>query len=202
MNSDIGYSPNQPVEFSHKVHSGDYEMKCVFCHYESEISSFSAVPTTFSCIVCHVAIKEESDKVKPIIESYDNQRPIKWIRLHKLSEHTHFNHYTHVLSGIDCASCHGEVEKMEKTSKTRDLTMEFCLNCHREPDRYIIPTRKITGVFDYFDYSKSNLKLVDLESMTEPHYGSYQLKSNYQKFGILTIKKPGKGPENCSACHY
>lgn len=202
LNTDIGYSPKQPVEFSHKVHSSDYEIKCIFCHHESEIGSFSAVPTTFSCIVCHVAIKEESEKVKPLIESYDNQKPIQWIRLYKLPEHTHFNHNTHILAGIDCASCHGEVEKMEKTYRTNDFSMEFCLNCHRDPDKNIIQTREITGVFDYFNFTQSKINILQSESMTEPHYGSFVQEKNYEKIGILTIKKPSKGPENCSACHY
>jgi len=201
VNSDIGYSPAQPVEFSHKVHSSDYELKCLFCHHEAEENSFSAIPTTFSCMVCHVALKPESEKMIPVIESYDNNKPIIWNRLYKLPEYTKFNHNAHIMSGIDCASCHGEVEKMDNTYKVRDMTMNWCLDCHRDPERYIIKSRDITGLFIY---NEKNWNISDQQrSTTVPYSGSYFSTQNFTKYAITATKKEaGRGPENCSACHY
>ncbi len=200
MNSDIGYSPKQPVEFSHKVHSGDYKIKCLFCHHEAETSSFSAVPTTFACMVCHVALKSETELMKPVNESYDNNKPIQWVRIHKLPEYVKFRHNTHILADIDCASCHGNVETMEQTYRTKDFTMRWCLDCHRNPEENIIRGRNITGIFKFAEVKKTADNDYP-KARTRPFYGDYIKRKIYQKFGIKAAKKPGKGPEHCSACH-
>jgi hypothetical protein len=202
MNSDIGYSPVQPVQFSHKVHSGDYKIKCLFCHHEAETGSFSAVPTTFACMVCHVALKSETEPMKPVIESYDNNKPIKWIRIHKLPEYVKFNHNTHILADIDCASCHGNVETMEQTYKTKDFTMSWCLDCHRNPAEYIIRGRDITGIFTFGNAKNNDKSMLKQKVYTKPAYGGYVGNKVYEKYGIKSAKAPGKGPEFCSACHY
>jgi len=202
MNSEIAYSPNQPMTFSHKVHSGDYNIKCLFCHHEAETQTFSALPTTFSCMVCHVALKSESKLIQPLIESYDKRKPIQWVGIHKLPEYVKFNHNSHILSGIDCASCHGNVEQMEKTERTRDFTMSWCLNCHRNPRKYIIPSRNITGIFVYNTLQKNEIKLAKSKPKTKPSFGSYITENIIERHGIKATKLPGRGPENCSACHY
>lgn len=202
MNSDIGFTPQQPVEFSHKVHSGDYKIKCLFCHHEAESKSFSAVPTTQSCLVCHVALKNESELIKPLMDSYDSGKAIKWVRLHKLPEYVHFNHNMHLAANIDCETCHGKIENMERTRRIHDFTMSWCIDCHREPLRHIIPGREITGIFVYPAGHSGELLLSHFKPKTKPAYGSFVNNKNYQKYGIIKAKQPGRGPENCSACHY
>ena len=202
MNSEIGYSPDQPLTFSHKIHSDDYKIKCLFCHYQAETHSFSALPTTFSCMVCHVALKSESKLIQPLIESYDKRQPIQWIQINKLPDYVKFNHDTHIQSNIDCASCHGNVEKMGKTERIRDFTMSWCLDCHRNPKKNIIPGREITGIFVYPSSQQDEITLKELKPKTRPSYGSYINNNIIKKYGINAARRPGRGPENCSACHY
>lgn len=201
-----GYSPAQPVYFSHKVHSGDYQIKCLFCHVGAEKTAFSDIPSSYSCMVCHTALKTETDRMKPLIISYDSKVPIKWNRIYRLPEYSHFNHYTHINASIDCASCHSEVEKMEVIYKTTYMSMQWCLNCHREPQKYIIPTREISGVFIYPDNKSilagESIKLAESKPFIYPDYGMYYTGERKNNNSFLLTKLPGKGPETCSACHY
>lgn len=202
MNSEIGYAPEQPVIFSHKIHSSKYKIKCLFCHYEAESHSFSALPTTLSCMICHVALKSESKLIEPLIESYDEKRPIKWKRIHKLPEYVRFNHNTHIMSNIDCASCHGYVENMDITKRTKDFTMAWCIDCHRQPEKYIITGRKITGIFKHQFAQTKQRKIFVSKPKTKPEYGGYINEKVFEKYGIKAVHRPGRGPLNCSACHY
>ena len=207
LTGNVGFTPAQPVVFSHKVHSGDYGMKCMFCHYKTELASFSAVPTTYSCTVCHVALKNESLLMKMVNISADSNIPLKWTRVYALPDFSHFSHKAHIRVMIDCSSCHGEVEKMEKVMQSKALTMKWCLDCHRNPKEFIIPAREISGIFIYpsLDSVTENgkIKIVFSKYMIEPGYGAYlkELVKPYVK-GIPMPKLPGRGPENCSACHY
>ena len=180
-------------------------MKCLFCHHTAENNTFSAIPTTQSCMICHVALRTETELMKPVIISYDKKKPIEWIRIFKLPEYTHFNHSSHINAGMDCASCHGEIEKMETVYRDRDFTMKWCLDCHRQPERYIILPRNISGIF--FDDKKYKALTADIinsysEPETSPQFGSYYTGKLMSEYGIFKSKLSGKGPENCSACHY
>ena len=206
LHAGYGYNPEQPVHFSHKVHSGDYKIKCLFCHLEAEKTSFSAIPSLYSCMVCHTALKTESDKMKPLIKSYDSRSPIYWVRIYRLPEYAHFRHDIHINSNIDCMTCHQQVETMETTYKTTNMTMKWCLDCHKEPEKFIVPSREITGTFqnplktDIF--TNPRIKTVKSDAYTYPEYGLYftGLKNKY--FNLIYTKLPGKGPETCSGCHY
>ncbi len=189
-----GYQPDQPVEFSHKAHIENYDMKCTFCHYYAEKKSFAGVPSTWDCMVCHNALKSESEKMLKVIESADLHKPLIWNRVYKLPEFTYFNHFTHLRVMIDCSSCHGEVEKMEKVVLNQPLTMKWCLDCHRNPLKHIIPARKISGIYtDTFNYfENSEYKIIDIQELSN-------FKGNQNRF---YKRLPNFGPENCSACHY
>lgn len=189
-----GYEPDQPIEFSHKAHIEKYDMKCTFCHYYAEKKSFAGVPTTWDCMVCHNALKSDSEKMKKVIESADFHKPLVWNRVYKLPEYTHFNHYTHLKVMIDCSSCHGEVEKMDLIKLNQPLTMKWCLDCHRNPLKFIIPARSISGIYtDSFNYfGNIEYKLININNLS--------ISGENQN---LTLKRlPNLGPENCSACHY
>jgi len=149
-------------------------------------------------MVCHVAIKAETEKMKPVIMSYDEGKPIKWIRLNKLPEFVKFNHNSHVLVNIDCSTCHGNVETMARVYRTRDFTMKWCLDCHRNPEEYIIKSREISGIF-IFDEKKMER---DYLSGIAGNLTSTVNLENSKDVLKYAVKEAGKGPENCSACHY
>jgi len=202
----IGFTPEQPVKFSHKVHSGNFGMKCLFCHGEARKNSYSAIPSTYACMVCHIALKTETELMKPVNYSYDNKKPIVWNRIYILPDYTHFNHSRHINAMIDCSSCHGEVDKMEMITQVRALTMQWCLDCHRQPEKFIIPPKNISGIFIFpqiiSKLENNQIKLADNIDMTIPPFGMFLSELPKIIDGFSLSKLPGKGPENCSACHY
>lgn len=143
---DVGYRPQQPVPFDHRLHAGDLGISCVYCHSSVETSAHSTVPPTSTCMNCHNAVKRDSPKLEAVRTSYENNTPIEWVRIHRLPDYAFFNHSRHVNAGIDCASCHGEVEKQGVVVQKKPLTMGWCLDCHRAPEDHVIRTRDISGV--------------------------------------------------------
>lgn len=194
------FKPVQPITFSHKVHSGDYKMKCLFCHTTAVKSAFSSIPSTYSCMVCHIALRNEKESMKLLNQSYDRNKPIVWKRLYKLPDYTHFNHSRHINASIDCSSCHGEVDRMEVLTQVSELTMQWCLDCHRNPLKYIVKPKEISGIF--MDNQIDTAKILASNNYTLPSFGLFLsiLPKNLKGFHI--IKKPGYGPETCSSCHY
>ncbi len=202
----IGYSPKQPVTFSHLVHSGDYQIKCLYCHSQAERLAFATIPNTNSCMICHIALKNETNLMLPVNFSFDDTSSIKWKRIYKLPDYTHFNHSRHIRSMIDCASCHGEVEKMDSVYQVRNLSMKWCLDCHRNPETFIIPARKISGIFTNMSpdtISLSMILAVTNYNYTNPEFGNWTGKQHKPLINNIAMpKKVGKGPESCSSCHY
>ncbi len=145
--SDVGYRPEQPVPFSHKLHAGDLGVKCMYCHNTVEQAGHSAVPSTSTCMNCHKAVLPESPKLEQVRESSKSGKPIEWRRVHKLPDYVNFNHSGHIRAGIDCASCHGEVETMGVVTQMHPLNMGWCLDCHRDPVNMVVPAREISGIF-------------------------------------------------------
>jgi hypothetical protein len=143
---DVGYRPHQPVPFDHLVHAGNLGISCVYCHTSVETSPHSTVPPTQTCMNCHVSVKRDSPRMQLVRESYENNTPIQWVRIHRLPDYAYFNHSRHITAGIDCASCHGEVEKLGVIVQKKPLTMGWCLDCHRDPGTYVVRTRPISGV--------------------------------------------------------
>ncbi len=210
--TDVGYRPQQPVPFSHKLHAGDttnggLAIKCMYCHTSVEVSAHSPVPPTSTCMNCHIIVKNESPRLLLVRNSYENNTPIEWQRVHKLPDYVNFNHSRHIRAMIDCSSCHGKVEEMGVVSQESMLTMGWCLDCHRNPEQHIVPARPISGIFTGIkaaDYaSNANIEIAPPISITSPEFGSTATDIPPQVIsGIPTPKHPGKGPENCSACHY
>lgn len=198
----IGFSPHQPVAFSHKVHSGDYGIKCLFCHTEVEHLDFSPIPSTHTCIVCHVALKNESELMKTVNKSYDDTISIFWNRCYKLPDYTHFSHSRHIRAEIDCASCHGEVEKMDTIFQGIALTMLWCLDCHRTPEKKVIMARDISGIFVYPEGDTINQRLPS-KPKTKPFFGEYEYDiPSLLLNGIPSPKRFGSGSQTCSSCHF
>jgi hypothetical protein len=126
-----GYEPAQPIEFSHKVHAGDNQISCLYCHSAAEKSKVAGIPAASTCMNCHSQIRKDSPEVQKIANSIAENRPIEWMRVHDLPDHVVFNHSSHLSAGIKCQQCHGPVETMERISQFETLSMGMCVSCHR-----------------------------------------------------------------------
>ncbi|HEY0006952.1 MAG TPA: cytochrome c3 family protein [Pyrinomonadaceae bacterium] len=133
----------QPVQFSHKHHSGDDGIDCRYCHTSVETSSSAGLPPTQTCMNCHSQIWADSPYLEPVRESWRTGKPIEWVRVHDLPDYVYFNHSIHVNKGIGCSSCHGNVNQMPIMYQASSLQMEWCLQCHRNPEKFVRPRDKI-----------------------------------------------------------
>lgn len=130
-------APAQPIHFSHRVHAGDAGMGCTSCHAYAEHSPVAGIPSMARCQGCHRFVKEDKDhpeitaEIKVLLEKLSDDAVIEWIRVHRVPDHVHFTHQRHVVAGIPCQGCHGEVERMEVVRQVSPLTMGWCLDCHR-----------------------------------------------------------------------
>lgn len=145
------YQPEQPIAYSHKVHAGDNAIDCNYCHTGARNSKTAGIPSANVCMNCHANITSgsttgttEIQKIydaigydpdtRTYIEGYE-QKPIKWVRIHNLPDLSYFNHSQHVTVGqIECQECHGAIEEMDVVKQENDLTMGWCVECHRETE--------------------------------------------------------------------
>jgi hypothetical protein len=131
FNNQQGYAPTQPIAFSHKLHAGDNQISCLYCHSAADKSSVASIPAASTCMNCHSQIRKDSPEVQKIAEAVTNNQPIEWLRIHDLPDHVRFNHSRHVIAGIKCQQCHGAVETMDRVSQQENLSMGMCVSCHR-----------------------------------------------------------------------
>ena len=146
----VGYQPTQPVPFSHKIHAGQLNMDCRFCHSFGEASSHSNVPTNQVCFNCHGAgkgqIKLNSPKLEPVRKAAETGEPIRWVKIHKAPDFVYFNHSAHLNRGVSCVSCHGKINEMEVVYHDQNQSMGWCLDCHRNPEQKLRPLTEITNL--------------------------------------------------------
>ncbi|MBN2327186.1 MAG: cytochrome c3 family protein [Candidatus Omnitrophica bacterium] len=142
--TDVGYQPKQPVPYSHALHAGELGIDCRYCHNTVEESAQASIPPTQTCMNCHKLIRAESEKLLPIRESYATGMPVEWVRVHDLPDYVYFNHSAHVTRGVGCVSCHGRVDKMEEVHQVETLSMSWCLDCHRNPEKHLRPLEAVT----------------------------------------------------------
>ena len=140
----VGYQPHQPVPYSHKLHAGDLGMDCRYCHVGVERSPVAMVPATATCMNCHKMIKPESELLVPVRESFETGEPVEWIRIHHSPDFVYFNHSIHVNSGVGCETCHGRIDQMIEVRQAKPLSMGWCLDCHRAPEKYLRPVEEVT----------------------------------------------------------
>jgi len=140
----VGYAPTQPVPYSHALHAGQLGIDCRYCHTTVEEAATAAIPPTQTCMNCHQKIRAESPKLIPVRESFATGMPVPWIRVHDLPDYVYFNHSAHVRRGIGCVSCHGRIDKMPVVAQEKPLTMGWCLECHRNPEKYLRPIEYVT----------------------------------------------------------
>ena len=168
------YQPTQPIAFSHKIHAGQYEIDCQYCHTGVNISKSASIPSVNICMNCHNTIHTDRPEVQKILTAYEENRPIEWVRVHNLPDLSYFNHSQHVaVGGIECNTCHGPIEEMDIVYQYAELTMGWCINCHRETEVNAKGNK-------YYD------------NLVELHKKSSKKPLNVEDIGGL----------ECSKCHY
>jgi hypothetical protein len=177
--TDVGYSPQQPVPYSHAQHVGELGMDCRYCHNTVERAATAAIPPTATCMNCHALVGTHSDSLLPVRQSAASGGAIPWVRVHDLPDYVYFDHSAHVSRGVGCVSCHGRIDRMEQVYQVKTLSMGWCLDCHRNPGPNLRPQEFIT-----------DLAWVPGE---DPRLLQERLLKLYNI--------PEKAPTDCSTCH-
>lgn len=172
-----GLPIEQPIPFSHKHHVTDDGIDCRYCHTTVETSSYAGMPATQTCMNCHSQIWAQSPVLEPVRASFANEQPLSWNPVNYLPDFVYFNHSAHVQHGVGCSTCHGQVQEMPLTSKAASFQMSWCLECHRDPARFVRPRE---AVFDMTWQPPANQAQVGRQLVEQYHIQS------------LT---------NCSTCH-
>jgi cytochrome c7-like protein len=133
----------QPLQFSHERHVAGNGLDCRYCHTSVETSAFAGIPPTRTCMNCHSQIFAQSPYLEPVRASFRTDVSIQWRRVHDLPDFVYFNHSIHVNKGIGCTTCHGRVDRMPLMYQQASLQMEWCLECHRNPERYVRPREAV-----------------------------------------------------------
>lgn len=176
-----GYSPDQPIKFSHEVHAGQNGTDCTYCHSYAPYSKSAGIPPANVCMNCHLLVRNGTRsgafEIAKILSAFENIKSIEWVKVHNLPDHVFFSHAQHISSGgIACKECHGTVEKMTRITQVSDLSMGWCINCHR--------TRKVNFQENKF-------------------YSEYQeLADKMQKGEIDSVTVERLGGTECMKCHY
>lgn len=169
-----GYAPKQPIAFSHKLHAGEHQIDCNYCHTTVYESKSASIPSANICMNCHSQVKTESAEIQKIYRAIERNEPIQWVRIHNLPDLAYFNHSQHTqVGGVECQTCHGPIQEMDVVYQYSPLTMGWCIDCHRE-------TPLNTEGNGYYD------KLVELHESSSK--GAFTVSSN--------------GGSECSKCHY
>lgn len=139
----VGFAPNQPVPYDHALHAGQLGIDCRYCHSHVEESRHANVPPTATCMNCHNQIKTESPLLEMVRESHQTGDPVPWVRVHQLPDFVYFDHSVHVNRGVSCYHCHGQVNEMQVVRHEMPLSMAFCLECHRSPEKFVRPLDEV-----------------------------------------------------------
>jgi hypothetical protein len=141
-----GVPIEQPVPFSHKHHVRDDGIDCRYCHTSVENSAFAGIPPTKTCMNCHSMIWADAPMLQPVHQSFQTGQSIEWTRVNYLPHFVYFNHAIHVHKGIGCTTCHGPVGDMPLTWQSETLHMRWCVDCHRQPEKYIRPRDQVFSI--------------------------------------------------------
>jgi hypothetical protein len=172
-----GEPVNQPIQFSHKHHVTDDGIDCRYCHTTVETSAFAGMPSTQTCMNCHSQVWAQSPALEPVRLSFQNGQPIEWNRVHDLAEFVYFDHSIHVQKGVGCSTCHGQIDDMPLTAKAQSMQMSWCLDCHRDPAKYVRPREEVFNM-------------------------SWQPPSNQEELGRQLVQQYViESLMNCSTCH-
>ena len=148
--TDVGYAPEQPVPYSHKLHAGLMGFDCRYCHQKVEDGPHATVPPTETCMNCHTQVKQKSEQLALVRESaVPGGKPLEWVKVHLLPDYAYFDHSVHTNIGdaaIGCTSCHGRVDRMEIVRQEEPLSMSWCLECHIAPEQHVRPRSELTNM--------------------------------------------------------
>lgn len=175
------YQPDQPIAFSHKVHAEQNKIDCKYCHFTADKSMHAGIPPVETCMNCHSQVKKGkktgTEEIAKIYAAIENNKPIEWVKVHNLPDHVYFNHAQHVNVGkIDCQECHGEVQKMDEIIQVNDLSMGWCIECHRTQSVQFASNKF------YEQYTKLHQKMKDGE--------------------MTSVTVQDIGGDECQKCHY
>ena len=176
----------QPVQFSHAHHVGGLGIDCRYCHTSVEESGYANIPPTKTCMNCHSQIWVGSKMLEPVRESYRTGKSLEWNKIHRLSDFVYFDHSIHVTKGIGCVSCHGRVDQMQAVYQNGTLLMEWCLECHRAPERHLRPRDQVFNM----GFQPKDLNQADGSPHTQATLGS-ELRKKYDIRSLI----------ECSTCH-
>jgi len=175
--TDVGEAKDQPVPFSHKHHVTDDGIDCRYCHTSVETSAVAGVPATEICMSCHSQIWADAVLLEPVRASYRTGESLAWTRIHDLPDFVYFNHSIHINKGIGCSSCHGRVDLMPLTYKVNTLYMNWCIDCHRHPEKNIRPREEVFNM-------------------------AYEQPANQEEFGRKLMKEYHvQSLTDCQTCH-
>jgi hypothetical protein len=146
VTKDAGYAPVQPVPYSHALHVGQLGLDCRYCHTGVEKVAFANIPATQTCMNCHTNIRTDSPKLEPIRNSWATGKPVEWVKVHDLPDFVYFNHSAHVNHGVGCVTCHGQIDRMDVVRQVAPLSMGWCLECHRAPEKFLRPKDQVTNL--------------------------------------------------------
>jgi len=173
----VGYQPIQPVAFSHATHAGQLGIDCRYCHNAVEKSWFSNIPSSSTCMNCHNQVLKGDPRLALVSESAATGKPIPWVQIHRVPDFAYFNHSAHVNKGVGCSTCHGRVDQMPLVWQEKSLQMEWCLECHRNPERFLRPKSEVYNI-------------------------AYEPPANQLELGRTLVKDYNVKPQvTCSTCH-
>jgi len=179
----VGYSPTQPVPYSHELHVGKLGLDCRYCHNTVEQTAFAPLPATQTCMNCHSSVLTQSLKLQPVRDSWQTGLPVKWVKIHNLAQYAYFNHSAHVSHGVGCIECHGRIDQMDQVYQVKPLSMGWCLECHRNPGPHLRPKDQVT-----------NMSWKPSDTGKEPAVLAAELVKEYK------IRDP-QYMSSCSTCH-
>jgi hypothetical protein len=191
--SQVGVRPTQPVPFSHAHHVGDEGIDCRYCHTSVEVSGFAGIPPTKTCMNCHSQIWSNTAMLEPVRQSFRSGNSLVWRRVNAVPDYVYFDHSIHLNKGVGCESCHGPVDRMPLMYAQNTLQMEWCLDCHRSPEKNLRPRDQ---VFNMRYQKPSHRTPVIFEGKTytdQLTLGTY-LKAKYHVRSVQDIT-------SCSTCH-
>src|SRR5881296_534723 len=159
----------QPVQFSHKHHVGDDGIDCRYCHTSVETSAVAGIPPTKTCMNCHSVLYNNASYLEPVRESYRTDTSIEWVKVHRLADYVYFDHSIHVNKGVGCSTCHGRVDQMPIAYQASTLQMEWCVGCHRNPEKFVRPQDKIFDM-EWRPENKTKEEIADGRSLVANYH--------------------------------
>jgi len=189
-----GVVRDQPVPFSHEHHVRELGIDCRYCHTSVTDSTFAGLPATKTCMSCHSRIWTDAPVLEAVRASWRDEIPLKWTRVHNLPDFVYFPHDIHVNKGIGCVTCHGRVDQMPLMFQNSDLRMSWCLDCHRNPQKYLRPRDQVFNMDFVIDdkvkdeFSSEEHRVTDQDSLGNALIELYHIPTD----GRIT---------NCYTCH-